>query len=257
MPVVELIYDSDCPNILDARKQLLRAFADSGIEPRWREWCSSDAESPAHVRGYGSPTILVDGRDVAATQGTDSTPPDAAPCCRLYAQSDGSIRGVPSSETIARALESSGGSGAEPVSKARWGLNLAMLPGIGAALLPKVACPACWPAYAGFLSSIGLGFLLETTYLFPLTAVFLTVAVAALAYGAKQRRGYRPLLLGVVAAAIVLVGKFGFESDPAMYAGLTFLIAASVWNGWPRKQVTTGCSSCVVSVAPATAPGGE
>jgi hypothetical protein len=32
------------------------------------------------------------------------------------------------------------------------------LPGVGASLFPKLACPLCWPAYAGLLSSVGLGF---------------------------------------------------------------------------------------------------
>src|SRR5690606_38639800 len=100
--------------------------------------------------------------------------------------------------------------------------------------LPKVACPACWPAYAGFLSSVGLGFLLETTYLLPLTAAFLATALGALAYRAKRRRGYIPFALGLFAAAVVLAGKFAFESDPAMYAGLAILVGASLWNSWPH-----------------------
>jgi len=133
-----------------------------------------------------------------------------------------------------------------------WKLSLAMLPGIGAAFLPKVACPACWPAYAGVLSSVGLGFLLDTTYLLPLTAVFLAIAVGALAYRAKRRRGYLPFLVGVAAAVVVLVGKFTFESDPAMYAGLAILVAASVWNGWPRRRSVPTCSSCVESDEPTT-----
>jgi len=33
---------------------------------------------------------------------------------------------------------------------------LTSLPGIGAALLPNATCPACWPVYAGILSSLGL-----------------------------------------------------------------------------------------------------
>jgi hypothetical protein len=40
-----------------------------------------------------------------------------------------------------------------------WKQNLLAVPGIGLSLLPKIACPACWPAYAGLLSSLGLGFL--------------------------------------------------------------------------------------------------
>src|SRR5260370_27513328 len=50
--------------------------------------------------------------------------------------------------------------------------GLLAFPGIGVSLLPKLMCPACWPAYAAVLSSVGLGFLISTTYLLPLTALF-------------------------------------------------------------------------------------
>lgn len=46
-------------------------------------------------------------------------------------------------------------------------------PNIGVSFLPKLACPACWPAYAGLLSSVGLGFLIKTAYLLSLTIGFL------------------------------------------------------------------------------------
>lgn len=119
-----------------------------------------------------------------------------------------------------------------------------MVPAIGLALLPKVACPACWPAYAGFLSAVGLGFLIETSYLLPLTAVFLAIAVGALAFRAKRRRGYRPFVIGLVASVVVLIGKFNFESDAAMYVGLAVLVSASLWNSWP-KRAGTDCPACV------------
>jgi len=237
--MVELVYARDCPNVSEARAQLLRAFVEAQIQPRWQEWPADDTHSPAHVRGYGSPTILVDGSDVVRTEQGDAV------CCRLYPHSDGSMRGVPSVQAIASALEASG----EPTTinspvGGRWKLNIAMLPGVGAAFLPKAACPACWPAYTGFLSAIGLGFLANTTYLLPLSAVFLAFAVGALAFRARRRRGYGPSALGVGAAAVVLVGKFSFESDPAMYAGLVLLVAASFWNSWPRKRPVAGCPSC-------------
>ncbi len=38
----------------------------------------------------------------------------------------------------------------------RWKHGLLALPGVGVSILPKLACPLCWPAYAGLLSSIGL-----------------------------------------------------------------------------------------------------
>ena len=33
--------------------------------------------------------------------------------------------------------------------------TLIALPGVGISLLPKLMCPACWPAYAGIVSALG------------------------------------------------------------------------------------------------------
>ena len=35
---VELIYDSNCPNVTDARTHLLRAFTRLELRPIWQEW---------------------------------------------------------------------------------------------------------------------------------------------------------------------------------------------------------------------------
>ena len=113
--------------------------------------------------------------------------------------------------------------------------SLAVLPSIGAALLPALACPACWPAYAGLLSSLGLGFVNYTTYLMPVTIVFLGIALGALGYQGFKRRAYGPVLLGLAGAAILVVGRFMFDSEPALYAGIVLLIGASAWNAWPLK----------------------
>ncbi len=51
-----------------------------------------------------------------------------------------------------------------------WKRGLLALPSVGVSILPKLACPACWPAYAGLLSSVGLGFLISTVYLLPLSS---------------------------------------------------------------------------------------
>lgn len=115
-----------------------------------------------------------------------------------------------------------------------WKQGLLAIPGIGVSLLPKVACPLCWPAYAGLLSSLGLGFLLSATYLLPLTVGFLLIALAALGYGARQGRGYGPLLLSLAGSGVVLVTKFVVEIKAGVYAGIGILILASLWNAWPQ-----------------------
>jgi hypothetical protein len=115
-----------------------------------------------------------------------------------------------------------------------WKQNLLAAPGIGLSLLPKIACPACWPAYAGLLSSIGLGFLIPNAkYLLLMTVAFLALAVVMLGFRAQRRHGYVPVALGVVAANLILFGKFSLASNPVLYAGLGLLILASVWNSWP------------------------
>ena len=130
----------------------------------------------------------------------------------------------------------------------RWRSSAAVLPGIAVALLPKLACPACWPAYAGLLSALGLSFLMQSTWLLPLTAGFLALAVGGLAFRAKKRRGYGPFAVGVVALPIVLLGKFGLESDAALYAGIGLLVAASLWNSWPSRRRAEGCPDCAESI---------
>jgi hypothetical protein len=97
---VEFIYDPDCPNVAEARAQLLRAFTETGISPRWVEWSRDSVEAPAYARGFGSPTLLVNGHDVA-----EQTSAHGNACCRLYADPSGALRGAPSVERIVAALQ--------------------------------------------------------------------------------------------------------------------------------------------------------
>lgn len=122
-----------------------------------------------------------------------------------------------------------------------WKQSLISVPGIGASLLPKLACPFCWPAYAGLLSSVGLGFLIPARYLFLVTAAFLVIAVGALAFRVNRRHGYAPFVLGLFGAGGVLVGKFWWESNPMMYASVAVLVLASGWNAWPHRAAVPDC----------------
>jgi len=237
MPKVELIYDADCPNVEEARRQLRAALDQAGEPAEWTEWDRNGRESPAYVRQYGSPTILVGGRDVAG-----ETPSDEANCCRLYRDKSGELHGAPSLEAIVSALGQGSVSSNGPAGSFRaW---LPIVPAVGISLLPKLACPACWPAYAGLLSAVGLGFLIDTTYLLPLTVVFLVVAVGALGWRAGSRRGFGPFVLGLLAATVVIVGKFSFDSNSAMYGGIALLVGASLWNSWPKRSTSASCPAC-------------
>lgn len=228
MPKIEFIYEPGCPNVADARAQLRLALEQTGLPMLWQEWQNNDPNSPAHARRYGSPSILVAGVDVAGE------PPSDAPSCRIYANTQGRNRGVPDVAMIRTALERRPQNAVVTPPVRRLQLA-AMLPAVGAALLPKLTCPVCWPAYAAVLSALGVSFIDYTPYLLPLTLVFLAVTLAVLAW--RPRRGYAPLALGAAASAIVLAGKFLSGSDFAVYAGVALLVAASVWNAWPGKSV--------------------
>ena len=221
---VELVYDAGCPNVAEARGNILRAFGLANLPPAWTEWEQSGTDAPGRVRGFGSPTVLVNGRDVAGAE-----PARDLACCRLYQTSDQQYRGAPSADLIFTALHDAAG-------RPDWKRRLLMLPGVGLAVLPKLACPACWPAYAGVLSALGLGFLLSTTYLLPLTLIFLGVAVAMLGLEGRRQRRHGPFLAGMTASVFILAGKFAWESKVVMYTSLTALVAASLWTAWPRRR---------------------
>ena len=97
MPQVELVYDDECPNVTLARTNLRHAFSLVGLTPSWVEHRIGADGVPAHARGYGSPTILVDGLDVALVQ------PGTEACCRIY-ENDGRFVPAPQAELIAQAL---------------------------------------------------------------------------------------------------------------------------------------------------------
>jgi hypothetical protein len=128
-----------------------------------------------------------------------------------------------------------------------WKPGLLTISSVGISILPKLACPACWPAYAGLLTSIGVGFLISAVYLLPLTAAFLALILGELAFRADSRHGYRPFLLGLFAAIGILLGKFVWESGRTMYAAVGLLVVASLWNSWPRHDAfpeAQDCSEC-------------
>lgn len=90
-PAVELVYFGSCPGVGPARQALKDALSSLGLAPGWQEWNLEDETTPARVRGYGSPTVLIGGRDVrggsAASEGL---------ACRAD--------GAPSADEIRRAL---------------------------------------------------------------------------------------------------------------------------------------------------------
>src|SRR3954470_14856079 len=85
---IQLLHFQGCPNVEAARTALRDALAAEMLDDPIEEIDVEDQAAPAWARGWGSPTILIEGNDVAGQQ------PSGSSCCRLYAD------GAPSVEAI-------------------------------------------------------------------------------------------------------------------------------------------------------------
>ncbi len=84
---IDLVYFEGCPNASQARDNLREAVEASNKDLTWSEWDLMEESTPADLRRFGSPTILVNGEDV-----TGESVGTAAMACRAD--------GVPSVATI-------------------------------------------------------------------------------------------------------------------------------------------------------------
>jgi mercuric ion transport protein len=101
-PHVELVYDSDCPNVERARAMIRTALGEVGAEVRWTEWDRADVATPEGLQHYGSPTVLVNGHDVGCDE-NEAAESDGQ-SCRVYMDESGCLCGVPSAKLIVSAI---------------------------------------------------------------------------------------------------------------------------------------------------------
>ncbi len=92
-PRVELIHFEGCPHAAAARQELRRALEQGGLEPQWSEWDTGADNTPEGYRGFGSPTVLIDGEAVGG-----GTPGSGMGCA---------VGGAPSAEAILALLQRS------------------------------------------------------------------------------------------------------------------------------------------------------
>lgn len=102
---IELVYDPGCPNVDAARDVLTAACRSADVPTMWTEWNSEDSDCPPHASNLGSPTILVNGEDVApGPHPWAQREPGAGPRCRVYRDGDAIVRAPPRTR-VAMAIE--------------------------------------------------------------------------------------------------------------------------------------------------------
>jgi mercuric ion transport protein len=132
-----------------------------------------------------------------------------------------------------------------------WRKASSLAPPLVVALLPK--CPVCIAAHGAVLGSAGLGGAASGPWMRWVALGFLGAALWMLARGARERRGYRPFALGCAAAGPIVAELFHKHAPAAghahhhaaapephsqviLWTGVALLVAASLWNAWPRKE---------------------
>jgi len=88
MPKVQLLFFPGCPNVDATRAALREALAAENLALPIEDIDMEDPLAPEWARGWGSPTILIDGEDL------DNQAASGAPACRVYPN------GAPSVEVI-------------------------------------------------------------------------------------------------------------------------------------------------------------
>lgn len=98
------MYDPGCAHVARAYGVLTDACRQAAVPAVWTEWSSDDPECPEHVRNLGSPTILVNGEDVApGPHPWAPREPGDAPRTRVYRDGD-AIVPVPPVQRVVEAI---------------------------------------------------------------------------------------------------------------------------------------------------------
>jgi mercuric ion transport protein len=216
---IELLYFQGCPNLEAARGALRQALAAERVDAGVVEIDLEAADSPEWARGWGSPTILIDGNEL-----TGATPSSGA-TCRLYEA------GAPTVDEIRAGVRAARRRAAETSGRA----TLSMVGAVTAALAASACClvPAALAAVG--LSGAGFGAALAPYRIYFLIGTGVALAVAFwLVYRKRKdacgcaipraRRVTRIALWGTTVVAVALMAhplladgsaQAGDKSEPA------------------------------------------
>ena len=101
---VRFLYSEDCPSHQEALQRLRSVLQAEGVEPDMEIVRVDTFEQAQRERYHGSPTIMIEGRDICPVEDTHF-----APSCRAYVLEDGRISPLPSADVIRKAIRAAKG----------------------------------------------------------------------------------------------------------------------------------------------------
>jgi len=121
------------------------------------------------------------------------------------------------------------------------------------------ACCLGVPAVLAAMGAVGLGFLINDAYLFPLFAGFVAISLWFLFRSARGRGDLTPFWVGLAGGVVGTAGLWllvtGLYPMPvSVYAGLGILVASGVWDALTGRRIAACAPD---SVCEPDAPGQE
>lgn len=111
------------------------------------------------------------------------------------------------------------------------------------AIAPK--CPICFLAYLGIFGVATSSASAYRAWLPLITALWLALTIAMLAFQRRGKRRYGPAVMGFFAALLLVIGKFVVDSQFMIFAGIIALLGAAVWRSRNQTPISAeGCSQC-------------
>ena len=173
---IQLLHFPDCPNAEPARAALREALRQENVTEDVEDIDTSRADAPAWATGWGSPTILIDGRDLGG-----EGPGGAEASCRLYKE------GAPTVDEIRRRLRDARVKpGTYPRTRPQGTSSLPLVGSVLAALAASACC--LLPAVLAIVGVSGAG---VASTLAPYRPLFLALTAVAIAAGFWF--AYRPM----------------------------------------------------------------
>ena len=111
-----------------------------------------------------------------------------------------------------------------------WWRTFIVVPAAILPLLPSASCPVCLAAYAGVLSSFGLGFLFRDPVQRSLIIVFLSISVASVGWATRRHRNIGPITTAVSGSFAIVIGRVLGSVPWLVYFGVPCVVVAAVWN---------------------------
>jgi mercuric ion transport protein len=240
---IQLLRFQGCPNVDAARAALREALVAEKLETTIEEIDVESPAAPAWALGWGSPTILIDGQDVAGQKASASSTSSA---CRLYAGGAPSVDSIRSRIAAARSIP--------PLKPRR-----VALPMIGAVTTAIAASACCLvPAALAAIGVSGVGF---ASRFAPYRAYFLIATGVALAVGfwfayrpqkdecgcaAPRGRSAARVGLWITTLLAVALAAYPLFGSGSATAGSSDAEAKATLN---LKVIGMDCKECTTTIA--------